>query len=87
MSKDITDDLLLKAGFNEDDGYFKYVTKVDDTIRIIGIVHDHTIYGRNYAVCVSLGDNDPIGYACIQTTEHFNKLMDIMDVEFKINEE
>lgn len=86
MNKDLTDDILLKAGFKEDDGYFEYATKVNDFIRIIGVIHDHSLYGRNYAVCVSLGDDNPIGYACVQTVEHFNKLMDLMDIDFKLKE-
>lgn len=87
MSKNITDDLLLKAGFKEDDGYFEYATKVNDFIRIIGVTYEHSLDGRNYAVCVSLGNNDPIGYACIRTVEHFNKLMDLMDIDFRLKEE
>lgn len=87
MSKDITEDILLRAGFKEDNGYFEYATKVNDFVRIIGVTHDHSLYGRNYAVCVSLVNNDPICYACIQTVEHFNKLMELMDIDFKLKEE
>lgn len=87
MNKDLTDDILLKAGFKEDDGYFEYATEVNDITYIIGVVVDNSLKGRNYAVCVSLGDDNLIGYACIQTVDHFNKLMELMDIDFKLNEE
>ena len=35
MSKDITKDILLSAGFIERDGIFEFTTKVDDRKRTI----------------------------------------------------
>lgn len=84
MSKDITEEILLKAGFKENDGHLEYSTKVNDFIRIISVIRENSLYGRNYVACVSLGNYDPIGYAYIQTIEHFNKLMDLMDIDFKL---
>lgn len=88
MSKDITEGILLKAGFIERDGIFGCSTEADGRKRTIVVALDGSaMYRRDYTLIVYNGNRDPIGYACVQTIEHFNKLMDLMDINFKLKEE
>lgn len=88
MSKDITEEILLKAGLVEKDGMLGCSTETDGRKRIIVVAVDGTdMYGRDYALMVYNGNRDPIGYACIQTIEHFNKFMELMDIDFRLKEE
>lgn len=88
MSKNITEDILLKAGLIERDGIFGCSTEVDGRKRTIVVALDGSaMYGRDYTLIVYNGNKDPIGYACVQTIDHFNKLMELMDIDFKLKEE
>lgn len=83
MSKDITENILLKAGFkeiSEDADFFRTYEKYP-----IDITH---LLSPNH------GDRD---WFCevhgnftanidIQTIEHFNKLMELMDIDFRLKE-
>lgn len=88
MSKDIIEGILLKAGFIERGGFFEYSTEADKRKRtIIVVLNDSTMYSRDHTLIVYNGNKDLIGYACIQTIDHFNKLMDLIDVNFKLKED
>lgn len=88
MSKDITESILLKAGFIERGGFFEYSTEADKRKRtIIAVLNDSAMYSRDNTLIVYNGNKDLIGYACIQTIDHFNKLMELMDIDFRLNEE
>ena len=85
MNENITEELLLKAGFIERGGYFEYSTEADKRKRtIVVVLNDSTMYSRDHTLIVYNGNKDPIGGACIQTIEHFNKLMNLMDIDFKL---
>ena len=87
MSKDITEGILLKAGFMESDGLFGCSTEVDGRKRTIVVALDGSaMYNRDYTLIVYNGNKDPIGYACVQTVEHFNKLMELMGIDFRLEE-
>lgn len=88
MGKDITESILLNAGFMESDGIFGCSTETDGRKRTIVVALDGSaMYGRDYTLIVYNGNKDPIGYACVQTVEHFNKLMDLMGIDFRLKEE
>lgn len=82
MSKDITKNILLKAGFIE---------SIDDTFKFFietgGYITLHYVqppFGR----CWQCYADNTINMcnADIQTIDHFNKLMEIMEIDFKLNE-
>ncbi len=84
----LKEDILLRAGFIEKEGVFGCSTEIEGRKRIIVVALDGSaMYGRDYTLIVHNGHGDPIGYACVQTTGHFNKLMDLMDIDFKLKEE
>jgi hypothetical protein len=84
MSKDITEEILLEAGFTKNDDIYGYVTKVDGGKRTIVVTQVSDMYGRDYSCVVFNGNEVSIGYACVQTVEHFDKLMELMDIDFKL---
>lgn len=88
MSKDIIEGILLKAGFIERGGFFEYSTEADKRKRtIIVVLNDSAMYSRDHTLIVYNSSTDLIGYACVQTIEHFNKLMEVLDIDFRLNEE
>ena len=88
MSKDITEGILLNAGFIERDGIFGCSTETDGRKRTIVVALDGSaMYARDYTLIVYNSNKDPIGYACVQTIEHINKLMELMDIDFRLKEE
>lgn len=93
MSKDITENILLRAGFRKKESTFVCSTQTDNRKRIIVVtlggsaMYCSAMYGRDYTLLVCNGNRDPIGYACIQTTDHFNKLMELMDIDFRLKED
>lgn len=88
MSKDITEDILLKAGFIKKDGIFEFTTKIDDRKRIIVVaLNNSAMYNRDHTVIVYNGNKEPIGYACVQTVEHFHKLMELMNSGLRLTKE
>lgn len=84
MSKDITEDILLKAGFNDVTEYSNYVRYVRDNITMIHYIHALP-HVRNWEC--RLVANDGFASANILTVEHFNKLMEIMNIDFRLKEE
>lgn len=88
MSKDITKDILLSAGFIERDGIFEFTTKVDYRKRTIVVaLNNSAMYNRDHTVIVYNSNKEPIGYACVQTVEHFHKLMELMNSGIRLTEE
>lgn len=84
MSKEITEDILLKAGFNDITEYINRVIYVKDNITMIHYIHAKPNV-RNWEC--RLVANDGFASADILTIDHFNKLMDLMDIDFRIKEE
>lgn len=89
MSKDITEEILRKAGFVV--GFYKYSGSTNYTLQlkdyhltIDNITKSDT---RNWTVEIENNNNDCIACAEIKTIEHFNKLMDLMDIDFKLKDE
>lgn len=88
MSKEITKDILLKAGLIESEGIYGCSTEVDGRKRTIIVSLDGSaMYDRDYTLIVYNGNKDPIGYACVQTIEHFHKLMELMNIGLRLKEE
>lgn len=88
MSKDITKGILLNAGFIERDGICGCSTETDGRKRTIVVALDGSaMYGRDYTLIVYNGNKAPIGYACVQTIQHFNKLMELMNIGLRLKEE
>lgn len=87
MSKDITEDILLKAGFKKTSLGFFVLRCADYAIELFNLYSDANECKRHWT-CDANTDNDySITRTSIQTVEHFNKLMDLMDIDFKLKEE
>lgn len=80
MSKDITEGILLKEGFTKQgDGLFKY--KNDKVIIFIEVnTFPLTRHWRCHANNGNINSDTDI-----QTIGQFNKLMELMDIEFRFN--
>lgn len=86
MSKDITEGILLRAGFEGSNENF--------TLKIAGgfiimthwkpICDDHR---REWDCVVSINNNKNGGEIDIQTVSQFNQLMELMDIDFRLTEE
>ena len=84
----ITDDILLKAGFYEDirgfvKHYHEQVIIIEEINRYelqLFVYKDRkwNLVVHNFDVYLNILEAD------IQTIEHFNKLMDLMDIDFKL---
>lgn len=88
MSKNITEDILLKAGFEET---FRGFVKLNDNENII--VAEAWRYkpffnpDREWIASVFDYRYGQITNTDIQTIEHFNKLMELIDIDFRLKEE
>lgn len=87
MSENITEDILLKAGmYKVKDSVMEYITQVGGQKYTIQVLKYSVRDGRNYS-CGVFNENDYlVGFACVQTIDHFNKLMELMDISFKLKE-
>ena len=93
MSTDITDDILLKAGFNKEECYsiigsYRYIKILSDVYVDVSNIScmpmrdwNVKIYDRDDYYSGLFADVD------IQTIEYFSKLMEIMGINFKLKEE
>lgn len=92
MSKDITEEILLKAGF-------KYFEEDSDNTSYYSYSPDENEKG-DWSIILTYSKNNDRDWHCevstspttyadadIQTVEHFNKLMEIMGINFKLKEE
>lgn len=88
MSENITEDILLKAGmYKVKDSVMEYIAQVGGQKYAIQVLKYSVRDGRNYS-CGVFNENDYlVGFASIQTIDHFNKLMELMDISFKLKEE
>lgn len=85
MNKEITEDILLKAGFNKvTEDIINRVIYARDNITMIHYIHAKP-HVRNWEC--RLVANNGFASADILTIDHFNKLMDLMDVNFRLKEE
>lgn len=92
MSKDITGEILLKAGFkyfeedSDNTSYYSYSPDENEEGDWNVILTYSKNNGRDWHCEVN---TSPTTYADvdIQTIEHFNKLMDLMDINFRLKEE
>ena len=96
MSKDITDiteDILLKAGFNKEECY-----SIICPYCYIKILSDVYVEVSNFSCMpmrywnVRIYDRDDyyrglFAEANIQTINHFNKFMELMNIDFRLKEE
>lgn len=81
MCKDITEEILLKAGFTKKgQDLFGYK---EDRIVIYIEVNTYPLV-RHWRCSVDNEHNN--SDTDIQTIDQFNKLMDIMDIDFKLKE-
>lgn len=96
MSKDITDiteDILLKAGFNKEKCYsivgpYHYIKILSDVY--VDVSNFSCMPMRDWNVRIYDRDDYYMGLfaeANIQTIDHFNKLMELMDIDFRLKEE
>lgn len=87
MSKNITEDILLRAGF-------KYSAYSSDSFHLQ--VRDYDVYDIDmkkytqnfnrewYCKVRSIKPSCNCAEADIQTIDHFNKLMELMDINFRL---
>ena len=89
MSKEITEEVLRKCGFQESPDFFipwkEY--SIHLPINYIEIANISNSITRLWSVRVENSLHDSIATADIQTIDHFNKLMELMDIGFKLKEE
>ena len=91
MSKDITEDILLKAGFNKEERYsivcpYRYIKILSD----VDVSNVSCMPMRDWNVRIYDRDDYYSGLFAdvdIQTVEHFNKIMYLMDIDFRLKEE
>ena len=82
MSKNITDGILLNAGFMDASGNtFKLRIKGG----YITLRYSQPPFGRCWNC--SVDTTNDMSTTDIQTVEQFNKLMELMDIDFRLKEE
>ena len=89
---DITKELLLNKGFmtSSDELILKEIypdcfsveKEVDNFFITVHTLSNY--YKRNFCVHIDNKDRCTIANVDIQTTEHFNKLMDLLDINYAI---
>lgn len=82
MSKEITEDILLKAGFM-DAGGNAFKLFIEGGYIILQYIPQP--FGRCWRC--SVDNNSDMSTTNIQTIDHFNKLMDLMGIDFRLKEE
>lgn len=92
---DISKDLLIFHGFeyNHDKGFadfdecdffYKTVGHINHTFTItIHNLHTNMI-GRNWTCIIDNDDHDIVASVEVETTDHLNKLFDIMNIDYSI---
>ena len=84
MSKDITEGILLKAGFNKVTEHPCYIEYFLDKYKIVMSFNKGVWIDRRWTCSITQGSNFAMVH--IQTINHFNKLMEIMDIDFRLTE-
>lgn len=88
MNENITEEVLLKAGFYEisrEEPYNVSYELLNPDIHITNYKITRSHYARHWYCEVSNGID--CANVDIQTIEHFNKIMELMDIDFKLKEE
>lgn len=88
MSKDITEEILLNAGFHKEEIYsivcpYRYAIKLSNVY--VEVYNSSNMHTRNFNIKV-FNSYGLFADVDIETVEHFNKLMDLMDIDFKLKE-
>ncbi len=78
---DISKDILIKAGFIDVSGYMFRLFVEGGCIILQYAQHP---FGRCWRC--SVDNNSDMCTADIQTIDHFNKLMELMDIDFRLKE-
>lgn len=85
MSKDITEEILLKAGFNKVTEHPCCIEYFLDKYKIVMSFYKGVWIDRRWTCSINQGSN--FAMVDIKTMKHFNMLMDIMGIDFKLKEE
>lgn len=94
----VTKQILLDNGFSYIDktcntclgNYWnEYVIDISDrnSTYYISVKDISNYIGRGWNVHIDNQDWETIAYVDIETVEHFNKLMELMDIDFRLKEE
>ena len=87
MSKDITEDILLRAGFKKTSNSLFVLRRADYAIELLNLHFDADECKRHWTCDANTNKDYTITRTSIQTVEHFNKLMELMDIDFRLKEE
>ncbi len=85
MSKDITEEILLKVGFNKVTEHPYCIEYFLDKYKIVMSFYKGVWIDRRWTCGINQGSN--FAMVDIKTMKHFNMLMDIMNIDFKLKEE
>lgn len=83
MSKDITEDILLKAGFKKIEENDSYIVYKNHSIEMMRFLHSYHRFRSWY--CEVEGKIST--KTDIQTIDHFNRLMELLNKKFRLNYE
>lgn len=84
MNKNITKDILLRAGF-EDSAYSSVSFHLEGRDYDIDMEKYQQNFNREwYCKAKSIKHGCNCGEADIQTIDHFNKLMELLDINFRL---
>ena len=88
MSKDITEDILLRAGFKETDRNDRVYVVTFELANRISVTNYRSICDNSTRkwYCEVSNKNGDCAEVDIQTVEHFNKLMELMDIDFRLED-
>lgn len=89
MFKDITEEILLNAGFHKEEIYsivcpYRYAIKLSNVY--VEVYNSSNMPTRSFDIKVFNSDG-LFANVDIETVEQFNKFMDLMDINFRLKEE
>lgn len=93
MSKDITTEILVKSGFKQNpDKTWIYEMTGTSNFNVVQFGRERSIYAeessyRCYEVRIYHENCGLIALVYIKTISQFNKLMELMDIDFRLKEE
>lgn len=85
MSKDITEDILLRAGFKKVNEFPCCIEYALDKYKITMSFNKWVWISRRWTCSLNQGSNFAMIH--IKTIDHFNMLMELMDIDFRLKEE
>ena len=87
----ITEDILLNNGFHKYEKQLRdymdwdeYILVINDYEFFINVRNISNMVGRDWSVHVDNSNADSIGIVDIDTVEHFNDFMALLDIDFKL---